>query len=105
MCDFEAAFITVVQTHFKSVRVKCCYFHYTKNLREKAQPIVKEVEKADREASKSARLAQVTKRRLMLLPLLPEELVTPEIVVLIIDEWKTGCPNTRTRSTGSPRRS
>ena len=28
----------------------------------------------------------------MLLPLLTEELVTPEIVVLIIDEWKAGCP-------------
>ena len=46
MCDFEAPFIDAVKALYGSVLVKCCFFHFTKNIRTEAQPIVKSIERA-----------------------------------------------------------
>ena len=44
------------------------------------------------EKNETFRMAQRTKRRIMMLPLLPEELITGEVVCLIIDDWKARSP-------------
>ena len=95
MCDFEAPFIKAVENIYGSVQVKCCFFHFTKNIRTKAQPIVKAIEGAEGERSNASQLAQKTKRRLMMLPLLPEELAVPEVLGLIHRAWTDACPEHR----------
>ena len=32
MCDFEQAMIKVIQQHYASFKVKCCFFHFTQNI-------------------------------------------------------------------------
>ena len=34
MCHFEKAMIKAIQQHYPSVRVKCCFFHFTKSQEE-----------------------------------------------------------------------
>ena len=92
MCDFEAPFIKAVRTLYKSVRVKCCFFHFTKNIRTDGQPIVNHIERAMGKESEAYMMAQLIKRRLMLLPLLPEELAIPEVLGLIHCAWTDACP-------------
>ena len=95
MCDFEAPFIKTVQALYESVKVKCCFFHFVKNIRIEGQPIVKTIERAAGKTSEAYRLAQKTKRRLMMLPLLPEELAIPEVLGLIHCAWTDACPEHR----------
>ena len=95
MCDFEAPFIDAFQSLYGSAQVKCCFFHFTKNIRTKAQPIVKSIERAAGKTSDAYRLAQKTKRRLMMLPLLPEELATQEVLGLVHRAWTDACPEHR----------
>ena len=92
MCDFEWAFIDAVQSLFGSVRVKCCFFHFTKNIRTKGRPIVNAIKKAVGETSEAYRMAHRTKSRLMMLPLLPEELAIPEVLGLVHRAWTEACP-------------
>ena len=73
--------------------MKCCFFHFIKNLRDKMKDVVNSIKNAEGERSDAFKLAQRTKRRFMMVPLLPEELVTLEIVDLILRAWKDGCPN------------
>ena len=75
MCDFDDAFIGAVQEHYESVNVKCCFFHFVKNIREKANRIITRIKKAVGQRSLIVQLAEKTKRRLMILPLLPEEAI------------------------------
>ena len=93
MCDFEAPFIKAVRTLYKSVTVKCCFFHFTKNIHTEGQPVVKDIERAVGQTSETYRMAQLTKRRLMLLPLLPEELAIPEVLGIIHCAWTDACPD------------
>ena len=93
MCDFEAPFIKAVQALYGSVRVKCCFFHFTKNIHTEGQPVVKDIERAVGQTSETYRMAQLTKRRLMLLPLLPEELAIPEVLGIIHCAWTDACPD------------
>ena len=92
MCDFEDAFIKVVEKHYKLVTVKCCLFHFAQNIRKKARPVITKVEKAAGKNSEEARFAETTKRRFTMLALLPEVLITPEVVRLILDDWKASAP-------------
>ena len=92
MCDFEAAFIDAVKNLYASVDVKCCFFHYTKNLRTNASPVMTAIRRAAGKTSEAYKLAQRTKRRLMMLPLLPEELISHEVVQMILRAWQEGCP-------------
>ena len=40
MCDFEASFISTVKDLYASVEVKCCFFHFVKNMRTNASPVM-----------------------------------------------------------------
>ena len=95
MCDFEKAFIKAVNDNNKLVEVKCCFFHLTKNIKDHVKSILATVEKAKGQKSKEFEMAQRTKRRVMMLPLLPEELITPRTVKLIRAAWKEACPDRR----------
>ena len=91
MCDFEQAFIVAVQLHYGSVVVKCCFFHFVQNLRKNATKTITAVKRATGKRSEKRWLAEKTKRRPMLLPLVPAELISPGLISLIIASWKEGC--------------
>ena len=93
MCDFEDGFIKAVHDLYASVTVKCCLFHFTQNLRKAATPIMTKVENAAGESVEVVRMAKRTKRRFMMLPLLPAEVITPDVLHLILGEWKDGAPD------------
>ena len=75
--------------------MKLCLFHFTQNLREKAGTVVNAIRRAVGKTSEKLQLAEKTKRRLMMLPLLPERLITPQVVGLILRMWVDGCPEHR----------
>ena len=93
MCDFESSFINAVHQLFHSVKVKCCLFHYTKNLRVKATPIINNIKRQTGTMSETHVLGEKTKRRFMMLPLLPVELATSEVIARILLAWSDHCPN------------
>ena len=92
MCDFEKAFIDAVKDNYGSVAIKCCFFHFSKNVRTNATPVMTAIRRAAGKTSKAYRLALKIKRLLRMLPLLPEELITPEVIGLIHRLWQQGCP-------------
>ena len=84
MCDFELSMINAVKLLYGLVRVKCCFFHFVQSIRRKATDVINAVEGAAGQNAEKAILARNAVRRLMMLPLVPEELITPELVNLII---------------------
>ena len=84
MCDFELAFINTVQQLYSLVKVKCCFFHYTQSIRKRATEAITAVTKAACENTEKVVLMKKAVSRIMMLPLVPEELITPELVQLII---------------------
>ena len=93
MCDFEDGFIKAVLDLYTSVVVKCCHFHFTQNIRKKSTKILTKIKTAEGPSSQALKLAQKTKRRFMMMPLLPEEVITSQVVDLIIAAWKAGAPD------------
>ena len=93
MCDFEDGFIKAVQEHYESVTVKCCLFHFAQNMRKNGRPVITKVENAVGKKTEEARFAKTTKRRFTMLPLIPEELIKPEVIRLILADWKARAPN------------
>ena len=92
ICDLEASFINAVKVLYKSVVVKCCFFHFIKNLRTNASPVMTTIRRHGGKHTDAYKLAQRIKRRLMMIPLLPRELIWPEVVRLILRVWDRGCP-------------
>ena len=92
MSDFEDAFIGAVKDLYPSVTMKACFFHFTQLIRKKADRVIRMVTKAASQKSVAVRKAEKAKRRIMLLALLPEDLITPEVVELILADWKEGVP-------------
>ena len=72
--------------------VKCRFFHFVKNARKNASATITAVKKATGKRSGKRWLAEKTKRRLMMLPLLPEELIRPDVVGLIHQAWTERAP-------------
>ena len=93
MSDFEDGFTHAVQELYPSVSVMCYFFHYVQNIRKTARPVMTKIKKAEGETSLTFKLAQKTKRRFMMLPLLPEELITSEVLNLILADWKAKVPD------------
>ena len=58
VCDFELSLINAVRERYESVEVKCCFFHFTKNLRDKARPVVNAIKNAAGEKSEKHQLAK-----------------------------------------------
>ena len=71
----------------------CCFFHFVQNIRKKATPIITKIKKTVGESAAEFELAEQTKRRLMMLPLLPEERITSEVIDIILADWKAGVPD------------
>ena len=94
MCDFEATFIDVVKDNFETVNVKCC-FYFTKNIKTHACPVMTLIRRIEGKTSEAYAFAPRTKRRLMMLPLLPERTVSPGVVHLILRAWQDNCPQHR----------
>ena len=88
MCDFERAFINAVSKKYKDVAIRCCFFHYVENVRKHTTNVITLVKKRAGSPRELA-YAQTTKRRLMMLPLLPPELITADVVNLVIAKWRT----------------
>ena len=73
--------------------MKACFFHFTQVIRKKADPVVRRVAKAAGQTSEAVGKAEKAKRRIMFLALLPVELITPEVVELILADWREGVPD------------
>ena len=84
MCDFELSFINAVRERFVLVTVRCCFFHFVQSIRKNAKKKITAIKKAAGQNSEKVWMAMRTVRRIMMLPLVPQELVTPELVQLII---------------------
>ena len=84
ICDFELYFINAVQRLYGSLRVKCCFFHYVQSIRKNALKLINAVEKATSQNHEKVGLVKNAVRRITMLPLVPEELITPELIELII---------------------
>ena len=83
-CDFELALINAVQHVYGLVNIKCCFFHYTQNIRRNAVKQINTFKRAAGECSEKHRSALKMERRLMMLPLVPLDLITPELVQFIV---------------------
>ena len=88
LSDFEIALVRTLQQKFPRVVIKCCYFHYVKNTRTKMRSLLLRIKREKGAASVEYKSAQQTKRRFMMLPLLPINMVTEDILMAIIDDWK-----------------
>ena len=84
MCDFEMALIKAVKKLYPSVDVKCCFFHFTQSVFRNSVDLLNAIKNTEGEFSEKYRAALRMQWRLMRLPLVPEELITPELVHFII---------------------
>ena len=71
VCDFELSFVKSVTQLFPKVKVRCCFFHFVKNVRKNMTSVMRRIAKQSGKTSHDFRLAQKTKRRFMMLPLVP----------------------------------
>ena len=89
MVDFELAFITAARALRLPINVSCCFFHFVSNIKKRARPVIDHLKKTAGENALETRLGEKTKRGLVMLPLLPDDLITVEVVDLIIGKWKS----------------
>ena len=68
--------------------ITCCFFHFVSNIKKRARPIIDALKKSTGPSSELTRMAEGTKRSLMMLPLLPLDLISVEVVDLIVWRWK-----------------
>ena len=89
MVDFEIAFINAARELKLPINVSCCFFHYVSNVKKHARPVIDGLKKTVGEDAMETKMGERTKRALMMLPLLPIDLITVEVVDLIIGRWKS----------------
>ena len=89
VCDFELALIKTLARKYPQVTIKCCFFHYTKNVKENVTTLMRQIKRTNRKTSHEYKVAEKTKRRLMMLPLLPVGLIGEDVLTAINDEWKS----------------
>ena len=88
VCDFELAFVRTMQQKFPRVVIKCCFFHYVKNIRTNLRSLLLRIKRENGATSFEYKTAQLIKRRFMMLPLLPINMVTEDTLDAITDDWK-----------------
>ena len=93
MMDFELAFMTAARKCKVGATIACCFFHFVKNIKKKARPVINELKRAVGKRSAEVLFAEITKRRLVMLPLVPIDLITVELVDLIVTAWKDKHPH------------
>ena len=92
MVDFEMAFINAAREFEAGRNITCCFFHYVSNIKKKARPLIDALKKAVGQNTPEVRLAEKTKRAVMMLPLLPLDLITTEVVAMIFERWAAAFP-------------
>ena len=95
MADFELAFINAVSDLHPTTSMMCCFFHFVNNLKKRAKRIVDALKNSAGKASREVTLAERTKRALMMLPLLPLDLITVQVVDMIVSRWRCEVQNHR----------
>ena len=63
------------------------------NIKKKARAIIDALKKTVDQNSPEVRLAETTKRAVMMLPLLPPDLITIEVVNVIFGRWSAAFPD------------
>ena len=86
MVDFELSFINAVHPFQAGRNITCCFFHFVANIKKKARPIIETIKKAVGQNTPEVRLAEKIKRAVMMLPLLPIDLITVEVVQIIFGD-------------------
>ena len=93
MSDFEPPFINAVGQFTGGASIICCFFHFVGNVRKQAQKHETLLKDAAGQNQAMVQAANKTKRALMMLPLLPEELICTAVVDLVVGRWKRDFPN------------
>ena len=88
MVDFQKAFINAARRYEAGRNITCCFFHFVSNIKKHARAIVEGIKKAVGRSSNEYLLAEKTKRSLMMIPLLPLDLITVEVVDIIFTRWR-----------------
>ena len=94
MVDFEKAFINAIQDYEAGDVIVCCLFHFTKNVRKRANQSIEEIKKRFGKTSIEAQTSEWIKRMFMMLPFLPDSLILPETVDAILGFWEGEFPGT-----------
>ena len=92
MVDFDLSFINAVHPFQAGRNITCCFFHFAANIKKKARPIIETIKKAVGQNTPEVRLAEKIKRAVMMLPLLPIDLITVEVVQIIFGRWSAAFP-------------
>ena len=93
MVDFELAFINAARPFDAGKNITGCFFHYVSNIKKKARAIIDMLKKNVGQNTPEVRLAEKIKRAIMMLPLLPLDLITIEVVNMIFGRWSAGFPD------------
>ena len=92
MIDFELPFIKAMSEFEASQSITCCFFHFVANIRKRTTSLNADIKQAAGKNKVMIELAMMTKRALMMLPLLPEELITSHLLDVIIGRWSKAFP-------------
>ena len=84
MVDFEKSFHNEVLPLEAGRHLFCCFFHFVSNMKKKTKPITDSIRRRWEKGSFELMLAEQTKRAIMMLPLLPLELISVEVLDEII---------------------
>ena len=86
--DFELAFMKAAAPYAAGRNITCCFFHFVSNVKKRARPIIDALKKTSGLSSELMVIAEETKRSLMMIPLLPLDIISVDVVDLIIWRWK-----------------
>ena len=90
--DFEQAFINAMRHHSEGARIHCCFFHFTANVRKNIKTVMAEIKGAVHQNADKMSMAEKVKRSLMMLPLLPEELISTDLVDALVARFDAAVP-------------
>ena len=90
--DFEQAMITALSRHNAAATVHCCFFHFTANIRKNSRSVMAEIKGAVGQDAEKRSAAEKLKRAIMMLPLLPEELITVRLDDALIARFDAAVP-------------
>ena len=98
MVDFEIAFINDARDLEIPLNITCCFFHFVSSIKKHARPVIDRLKKTVGEDAMETNIGERTKRALMMLPLLPIDIITVEVVDIIIGGGRARLVNDRTSS-------
>ena len=98
MVDFEIAFINDARDLEIPLNISCCFFHFVPNIKKHARPVIDGLKMTVGEDARETKMRERTKRALMMLPLLPIDIITVEVVDIIIGGGRARLVNDRTSS-------